>query len=260
MLRPLLILFISILLSSPVLGEQPDTQALMARAQKGEPEAEVALGNAAREGKKFDLARIWYLSAARHGSARAQYYLGRIYRDGEGVPIDEKQAVKWLHHAASGGYVRAQIDLGSMFVGGREVKENYAEATRWWRMAAAKGDVDTQWKLGLMYAAGDHVRQDYAEAAKWFRLAASQGDPHAQHSLGQMYLAGDGVPRVNDEALFWLTLSKQPAALKLGPRPEKIKLGHGIETLRKQMTPAQIKDAERRIAEWKPRPTPVVEE
>lgn len=260
MLLYLLALVIFAPLSSPVLAAQPDMQALTERAQKGEPAAEIALGDAAHAEKKFDVAHNWYLSAAKQGSARAQYCLGRMYRDGEGVPVDEKQAVIWLRHAASGGDVRAQIDLGGMYVAGKEVKEDYAEAIRWWRMAAAKGDVDTQWKLGTLYAAGDHVRQDNAEAAKWFRLAAAQGDPYAQHSLGQMYLAGDGVPHDNPEALFWLTLSKQPASLKLGPRPEKIKLGYGIEALRKQMTPDQVKAVEKRVADWKPRPTPAVEE
>ena len=46
----------------------------------------------------------WFLLAARQGNARAQFYLGRAYSSGEGVPKDIESAYAWLGMAAAQGY------------------------------------------------------------------------------------------------------------------------------------------------------------
>ncbi len=67
-----------------------------------------------------------------------------------------------------------------MYDNGQGVPQDYAEAVKWYRMAAEQGDAKAQSNLGFMYDNGQGVPQDYAEAAKWFRLAAEQGDADAQ--------------------------------------------------------------------------------
>jgi TPR repeat protein len=41
--------------------------------------------------------------AAEQGNAKGQYYLGVMYRDGEGVPQDKAEAMKWFRKAAEQG-------------------------------------------------------------------------------------------------------------------------------------------------------------
>ena len=112
-----------------------------------------------------------YETSAERGNAKAQFYIGEMYRDGVGVPQDYAEAAKWLHKAADQGYASAQ----------------YA--------------------LGMWYSDGDGEPEDFAEAAKWFRKAADQGDDRAQCSLGIMYAYGAGVPRDYVRAYMWLDIS-----------------------------------------------------
>ena len=68
-----------------------------------------------------------------------------------------------------------------MYANGQGVPQNYAEAVKWYRLAADQGNATAQFNLALMYANGQGVPQNYAEAVKWYRLAADQGDAEAQN-------------------------------------------------------------------------------
>ena len=66
----------------------------------------------------------------------------------------------------------AQFNLGVMYDNGEGVPQDYVEAMKWYHKAAEQGHAGAQFNLGLMYANGNGVPQDYAKAAKWFRLGA----------------------------------------------------------------------------------------
>ena len=74
-----------------------------------------------------------------------------------------------------------------MYDNGEGVPQDYAEAVKWYRLAAEQGNAKAQYNLAVMYDNGEGVPQDYAEAVKWYRLAAEQGDAKAQHSVGRKY-------------------------------------------------------------------------
>ena len=95
-----------------------------------------------------------------------------------------KEAVKWSRKAAEQGDAEAQFNLGIMYHNGQGVPQDHAEAARWYRKAAEQGDADAQFNLGLMYHNGQGVPQDHAEAARWSRKAAEQGHAGAQFNLG----------------------------------------------------------------------------
>ena len=58
---------------------------------------------------------------AEKGNVRAQYNLGAMYDNGEGVEQDFKEAVKWYRKAAEQGQVYAQSNLGGMYANGEEL-------------------------------------------------------------------------------------------------------------------------------------------
>ena len=80
--------------------------------------------------------------------------------------------------------MNAQYNLGIMYYNGQGVPQDYAEAVKWYRLAADQGDAYAQYNLGVMYDNGEGVPQDYKEAVKWYRLAAEQGHAKAQYNLG----------------------------------------------------------------------------
>ena len=53
-----------------------------------------------------------YRTLAETGDASAQNRLGLIYQNGEGVPQDDAEAIKWYLKAAEHGYTAAQNNLG----------------------------------------------------------------------------------------------------------------------------------------------------
>lgn len=82
---------------------------------------------------------------------------------------------------AEGGHVDAQFHLGYLFANGQGVAQDHAEAARWTRMAADRGEPAAQFALGVMYANGEGVPQDDVRAYLWFDIAARQTDPERRH-------------------------------------------------------------------------------
>src|SRR5208282_3508375 len=58
---------------------------------------------------------------ADRGDAEAQWQMGVRYYDGDGVPHDDAQAMKWFELAAEQGHVNAQSRLGAYYWAGRGV-------------------------------------------------------------------------------------------------------------------------------------------
>jgi TPR repeat protein len=52
--------------------------------------------------------------AADQGHARAQYNLGCMYKNGQGVAQDYAAAMKWCRMAADQGFAEAQYNLRGM--------------------------------------------------------------------------------------------------------------------------------------------------
>ena len=121
---------------------------------------------------------------------------------------------------------------------------DYPTALRLWMPLARQGDAPAQTILGLMYANGHGVPQNYAEAVKWWRLAADQGDAPAQSNLGVMYANGQGVPQNFLLAHMWFNLASTSGDADGGKNRDFVA---------SKMTPAQIAEARRLAAEWKPK-------
>ena len=96
---------------------------------------------------------------------------------------DYATALRIIRPLARRGYAPAQFKLGLMYVNGNGVPQNYREASKWYRKAAIRGNAAAQRNLGLMLGEGLGVPQDYVEAFKWLRRAAEQNDAAAQTSL-----------------------------------------------------------------------------
>ena len=78
-------------------------------------------------------------------------------------PVNEL-SLDELRVLAEQGNAEAQNTLGFRYLDGDGVPQDDAEAVRWWRLAADQGQAEAQFNLGLMYANGRGVPQDDAEA------------------------------------------------------------------------------------------------
>ncbi|HEV8328574.1 MAG TPA: tetratricopeptide repeat protein [Nitrospiraceae bacterium] len=130
--------------------------------------------NAYHRGDYATALREWQ-PLAKQGHAVAQYNLGLLYSNGQGVPKDDAQARQWYEKAAVQGHVEAQVNLGILFDYGRGGPQDFKMAVRWYLRAANQGNELAQRKLGLLYERGDGVPQDFIQAYMWYKLGAASG-------------------------------------------------------------------------------------
>ncbi len=139
-----------------------------------------------------------YSQAAALGHPRAMAVLGNMYREGEGVPKDPRQAARWYTQAASLGNRGAQFSLGSMYEEGEGVPRNLARAARLYEASARQGMPEAQFALGLSYEFGEGVPRNRRTAIFWLRQVAQQGDGRARWFAD--WLSRPDTPQLRDEA------------------------------------------------------------
>ena len=77
---------------------------------------------------------------AEKGDPAAQNALGLHYATGDGVKLDELEAVRWFTKSAEQGNVAAQSKLGSIYFSGRGVPQDSNRAYFWMVVARLSGD------------------------------------------------------------------------------------------------------------------------
>ena len=91
---------------------------------------------------------------------------------------------------------------------GEGVPEDDREAVKWYRKAAEQGDALAQNNLGLMYANGEGVPEDDREAVKWYQRAVTNPDASEEAvKLATLNLARHGIKP--DDTTPTSTASKQ---------------------------------------------------
>lgn len=169
--------------------------------------------------KDYAEALKWFRKAAERNSPDAQYNLGNMFGQGNGVTKDEIEAAKWYHRAAEQGHAGAQYNLGCIYRDGEGVKQDFAESNKWFLKAANQGHAEAQNNMGLSYLRGrGGYAQDYQKAMEWFQKAAANGDANAMNNIGVSYMGGKGVTRDLDKAEEWFN-----KALKVDPNDEVAK-------------------------------------
>ncbi len=84
---------------------------------------------------------------------------------------DHTVAMEIWRPLAERGDASAQYMVGYLYAQGEGVKSNSGKAAKWYRKAADQGDPDAQLNLGLMYVNGVGVKKSYVSSYKWFALS-----------------------------------------------------------------------------------------
>ena len=146
------------------------------------------------------------------GSIEAAYYLGEMYRQGNGVEKDKIVSCNYYKQSAEEGNKKAFLKAGTCHIPDTRDGEGFKETFRWFKKASEElkeTDLDQSEKkdffikLGIMYYAGKGTLQDFSEAAKWFEKAAEMEDPYSQGVLALLYYSGDGVLTDRKKARYW---------------------------------------------------------
>ncbi len=148
----------------------------------------------------------------------AQYNIGVLYNEGQGVPKSYDKATEWFKKSAVWGYDVAQFALGHQYEYGKGVKQSRDKAVEWYSKAAAQGHEDAKARVDFLKnassdqqsvlrdmtsAADAYENQDYSKAQTLWLRAANRGDPLAMHHLGWMHESGKVGDRDYESAAQW---------------------------------------------------------
>lgn len=164
-----------------------EIDAVKAKAEKGDIEAQLELGLIYVQGKDVDqdftAAKKWWDRAAEQGNAAARYYVGLMYARGDGVTQDMVQARSMWEQSADMDHVGALFSLGMLYVEGEAVKGDYVEAGKYFIRAAQLGNIQSQFNVSVLYSQGLGFPQSHENSYVWARMAADQGHPNAKELL-----------------------------------------------------------------------------
>jgi TPR repeat protein len=87
-----------------------------AASEKGHANSQFNLGYLYEKGlgveQNYDLAKDYYLQAAKQNESNAQTNLGLMYLNGQGVPVNLKKAQSWFSLGAQQGHPESQYYMG----------------------------------------------------------------------------------------------------------------------------------------------------
>jgi TPR repeat protein len=204
----------------PVVSGQPGAAAAMKRVAVPGPSADAAATSTT------SLTSLQY--AAEGGHPVAQWKLGRMYADGDGVAQDDLRAFEYFSRIANAHaedspsapqasiIANAFVALGRYYLNGipnSKIKPDTERAREMFSYAASYfGNADAQYDLARLYLkTPDASREDFRYGARWLGLAAHKGQHQAQALLGQMLFNGDRLPPQRARGLMWLTLARDSA-------------------------------------------------
>jgi TPR repeat protein len=167
-------------------------------------------------------------NVAAGGDPMAEWKLGRMYADGDGVARDDVRAFEYFSRIANAHandspsapqaqiVANAFVALGRYYLNGipnSKIKPDTERAREMFSYAASYfGNADAQYDLaGLFLKTPDASREDFRYGARWLGLAAHKGQHQAQALLGQMLFNGDRLPPQRARGLMWLTLARDSA-------------------------------------------------
>jgi TPR repeat protein len=127
----------------------------------------------------FETALKEWQPLAEQGDARAQFNLGVIYFNGQGIPHDPVKAVDWYRAAADQGYGPAQANLSFMYETGQGLLQNYVEAYKWATLAGTHGADAAGGALEQLAAkmTAEQIAEAKGAAAKWRPIFAETAAP-----------------------------------------------------------------------------------
>lgn len=119
----------------------------------------------------------------------------RIGRGIEAAGRGDHGEAYWLWRPlADAGMAEAQYHLGWLYANGDGLRVDVPKAILWWERAAANGYPDAEFAIGMAYLNGEPktLKKDFGKALEWFVRAARQGNPDAREILERLLRSETG--------------------------------------------------------------------
>lgn len=112
---------------------------------------------------------------ALNGDVSAQVKLCKIYKNGDGVIMNKKEALKWLEMAADNGDRKSLHEIAWLYAYSKIVKKDLNKSFQYTLKAAQLNVVDSQKNVAVLYYLGHGTPQNFYEALMWDYIAFLNG-------------------------------------------------------------------------------------
>lgn len=151
------------------------------------------------------LALFGPIRASANDEAAALYARGNAL----GQAGNHAAAAVMFRQAAEKGHTQAEFALGSLFSNGQGVTMSKEQARIWYERAAAKGHPVALYNVGLYYDRGIGVKADRIRAVDYYKRGAKAGDGRAAFNAAQLLMTGDGVPKDEKEGMSYMLMASK---------------------------------------------------
>jgi hypothetical protein len=152
---------------------------------------------AAIQNEDFEKACEFLRPLAEDNNAEAQFLLGSLYVNGQGVEKDDTKGVSWVMKAARQGYAEARSRAISICLD-----------------LANQGDTTAMYNLGYMCLQGWGGERDPNICIGWLERAAESGHVRSAKVLSGIYAKGKfGITPDEEKASYWSNLPADFAAV-----------------------------------------------
>ncbi len=150
-------------------------------AQQGHAKAQSSYGYFLEENEPKEAVK-WYKASAENGYSMGMSNYARCLYYGIGCDKKFDDAFKWLVKAAESDDKNdgAQYMLGILYFNGDGVEKDLVRSAQWYRKAAENGHESAQYELVLCYLYGDGVEANTDEAIHWFKAGSALGDTRCE--------------------------------------------------------------------------------
>lgn len=90
---------------------------------------------------------------------------------------------------------RAQFELGQLYANGDGLPKNSSEAIKWLNKSAASNTADAIARIGIMYAEGDGFQKDESKAIEFYKRAIQLGGNRGMVAYARALVRGDGTKK-----------------------------------------------------------------
>jgi len=151
-------------------SDEEENERIKRRAEAGNAEAIFTLGHFYADGEygfpqDYDKALELWHRAGDLGCAAANYNIGIVYDNGEGVNVDQKKAKHYYELAAMGGHVDARHNLGI----DEENADNIDRALKHLMIAVRGGGNDSLKTIREMVTIGHATKDDFKKALESYQ-------------------------------------------------------------------------------------------
>lgn len=139
----------------------------------------------------------WFDRAAQNNDAEAQYYVGKMYYEGLGVPSDWAEAYKWLSISSQNRYVYDLDEFGAYTgMATNTQKSRYAEMSAE-MLNVLKAEIPKE-----------QLKVGQRDIGQWYESRANNGDPDAQIWMADNYFFGQSFPQSYVKAYQWYKIAQ----------------------------------------------------